>query len=264
MLAGGRAGLLQTVRGGRDSGQHRASHHLAHHDQLLEDVGLLGLLQHDAVGVVDELAVGGVYAGVIRNTDQVAARVVVVGAGAHLAAVGAETADGGFLVALEAGQCHVVAGGDAAAVGDAVAQDVAGGVVAGAGLGDGLRSEDGVAAFVLPGLDQHVGGVGAGVDGVVIKAAVGLGDVLGHQAAVGVVKVDTRDGAVGVTLPAGVQGGDVGGRQTAGGSTRRAVSDQAAGAVVGAHVQHDGLTLIERVQVDVKAAGGDRGQALLN
>jgi hypothetical protein len=37
-----------------------AGHDLAHHDELLEDVGLLGLLQHDAVGVVDELAVGGV------------------------------------------------------------------------------------------------------------------------------------------------------------------------------------------------------------
>ena len=127
-----------------------------------------------------------------------------------------------------------------------------------------MCGEDGVAAFVLPGLDQHVGGVGAGVDGVVIKAAVGLGDVLGHQAAVGVVAVDTGDGAVGITLPAGVQGGDVGGRQAAGGGTSGAVSDQATGAVVGAYVQQDGLALVERVQVDVKAAGGDRGQALLN
>ena len=98
----------------------------------------------------------------------------------------------------------------------------------------------------------------------VIKAAVGLGDVLGHQAAVGVVAVDARDGAIGITLPACVQDGDVGGRQAAGGSTSGAVSDQATGAVVGAHVQQDGLTRIERVQVDVKAAGGDRGQALLN
>ena len=131
-------------------------------------------------------------------------------------------------------------------------------------MSSGLRGEDGVAAFVLPGLDQHVGGVGAGVDGVVVKRAVGLGDVLGHQAAVGVVAVDAGDGAVGITLPAGVQGGDVGGWQAAGGNTRRAVSDQAAGAVVGAHVQQDGLTRIKWVQVDVKAAGGDRGQALLN
>ena len=98
----------------------------------------------------------------------------------------------------------------------------------------------------------------------VIKVAVGLGDVLGHQAAVGVVAIDARDGAIGVTLPAGVQGGDVGGWQAAGVGTRRAVSDQAAGAVVGAHVQQDGLARIERVQVDVKPAGGHRGQALLN
>ena len=131
-------------------------------------------------------------------------------------------------------------------------------------MSSGLRGEDGVAAFVLPGLDQHVGGVGAGVDGVVVKAAVGLGDVLGHQAAVGVVAIDAGDGAIGITLPAGVQGGDVSGRQAAGGGAGRAVSDQATGAVVGAHVQQDGLTLIERVQVDVKAAGGHGGQALLN
>ena len=97
-------------------------------------VGLLGLLQHDAIGVVDELAVGRVHPGVIRNTDQVAVDVVLVGAGAHLAGVGAETADRSFLVALKAGQGHVVAGGDAAAVSDAVAQDVACGIVAGAGL----------------------------------------------------------------------------------------------------------------------------------
>ena len=42
-------------------------------------------------------------------------------------------------------------------------------------MSSGLRGEDGVAAFVLPGLDQHVGGIGAGVDGARIKAAVGLG-----------------------------------------------------------------------------------------
>ena len=219
-------------------------------------------MQHDAVGVVDELAVGGVYAGVVRDADQVAVDVVAVGAGAHLAAVGSETADGGFFVALKAGQRHVVAGGDTCAVSDAVAQDVAGSVVAGTGLGDGLLGEDGAAAFVLPGLDQHVGGVGAGVDGVVVKRAVCLGDVLGQQAAVGVVAVDARDGAVGVTLPAGVQGGNVGGWQAAGGSTRRAVSDQPTSAVVGAHVQHDGLALVERVQVDVKPAGGHGGQAV--
>ena len=44
----------------------------------------------------------------------------------------------------------------------------------------------------------------------------------------------------------------------------RAVSDQTAGAVAGAHVQQNRLAGVERVQADVKPAGGHRGQALPN
>ena len=60
-------------------------HDLAHHDKLLEDIGLLGLLQHDAVGVTHKLAGGGVRTGVVCDAGQEAIHVIAVVGGAQLA-----------------------------------------------------------------------------------------------------------------------------------------------------------------------------------